>query len=140
MIVAGSCECVPNMFSALVDREFVYCTTSTLFYNIVHSLTLCYTILHDDTLSYTIIHYLTLFHTISHYFTLCFSHCRRETIFWIMWKLIDFNAESRKEKLMRKLQISCLVQKIFSDSQITRSQIKKVEIDEKASEKASHPS
>jgi hypothetical protein len=41
---------------------------------------------------------------------------------------------------MRKLHISCLVQKIFSDSQITRSQIKKEEIDEKAYEKASHPS
>jgi len=53
---------------------------------------------------------------------------------------LDFNAESRKEKLTRKLHISCLVQKIFSASQITRSQIKKEEIDEKASEKASHPS
>ncbi len=53
----------------------------------------------------------------------------------------DFNAESRKKKLTRKLHISCLVQKkIFSALQITRSQIKKEEIDEKASEKASHPS
>jgi hypothetical protein len=51
----------------------------------------------------------------------------------------DFNAESRKKKLTRKLHISCLVQKIFS-SQITRSRINKEEIDEKASEKASHPS
>ena len=41
---------------------------------------------------------------------------------------------------MRKLLISCLVHKYFSDLQITRSQIKKEEIDEKASEKASHPS
>jgi hypothetical protein len=41
---------------------------------------------------------------------------------------------------MRKLHISCLVQKIFSDLQITRSQIKKEEIDKKAYEKASHPS
>jgi hypothetical protein len=41
---------------------------------------------------------------------------------------------------MRKLLISCLVKIIISDSQITRSQIKKEEIDEKASEKASHPS
>jgi hypothetical protein len=40
---------------------------------------------------------------------------------------------------MRKLRISCLVQKIFFDSQITRSShIKKEEIDQKASEKASH--
>jgi len=52
----------------------------------------------------------------------------------------DFNAESRKKKLTRKLHISCLVKKIFSASQITRSRIKKEEIDEKASEKASRPS
>ena len=52
----------------------------------------------------------------------------------------DFNTESRKKKLTRKLHISCLVQKIFSASQITRSRIKKEEIVEKASEKASHPS
>jgi hypothetical protein len=53
---------------------------------------------------------------------------------------LDFNAESRKKKLTRKLHISCLVQKIFSASQMTRSRIKKEEMDEKASEKASHPS
>jgi len=41
---------------------------------------------------------------------------------------------------MRKLFISFLVQKIFSASQITTSRIKKEEIDERASEKASHPS
>jgi len=52
----------------------------------------------------------------------------------------DFTAESRKKKLTRKLHISCLVQRIFSDSQITRSRINKEEIDEEASEKASHPS
>ena len=39
---------------------------------------------------------------------------------------------------MSKLLISCLVQKIFSALQIARSRIKKEEIDEKASEKASH--
>ncbi len=75
------------------------CITLTLFYNIVHSLTLCYNILQDDTLSYNILHYFTLFHTFSHYFTLSFSHCQSKTSVWIMmWKLIDFKAESRKEK------------------------------------------
>ena len=94
----------------------------TLFYNIVHSLTLCYTILHYFTLFYMIIHYRTLWyiiiHTIIHYYTLLytivhcdFSHCRRETSVWMMWKLMDFIAESRKEKLTRKLLIPCLVQK-----------------------------
>ena len=68
MIVARKlwCECV-LMFSALVDREFVYRNTSYTvlqIYNIVHSLTLCYTILHDDTLSYTILRYYTLLYTI----------------------------------------------------------------------------
>jgi cytidylate kinase len=53
---------------------------------------------------------------------------------------LDFNAESRKKKLTRKLDISCLVQKIFTALQITRNRIKKEEIDKKASEKASHPS
>jgi len=53
---------------------------------------------------------------------------------------LDFNAESKKKKLTRKLHISCLAQKIFCASQITRSRIKKEEIDEKASETASHPS
>jgi hypothetical protein len=52
----------------------------------------------------------------------------------------DFNTESRKKKLTRKLHISSLVQKIFSALQITRSRIKKEEIDENDSEKASHPS
>ena len=48
---------------------------------------------------------------------------------------LDFNTESRMERLTRKLHISCLVQKIFSALQITRSRIKKEDIDKKASEK-----
>ena len=90
----------------------------TLFYNIVHSLTLCYTILHYFTRWYTIVHYDTLLYTIIHYYTLLyiivhcdFSHCWRETSVRMMWKLMDFIAESRKEKLTRKLLIPCLVQK-----------------------------
>jgi len=90
----------------------------TLFYIIVHSLTLWYTILHFFTRWYTIVHYYTLLYTIIHYYTLLyiiihcdFSHCRRETSVWMMWKLMDFIAESRKEKLTRKLLIPCLVQK-----------------------------
>ncbi len=138
MIVARKLWCQCSVCSLIESLCII--PPLTLFYSIVHSLTLWYTILHDNTLSYTILHYYTLSYTISHYFTLCFSHCRRETSVWIMWKLIDFNLESRKEKQMRKLFISCLVQKMFSALQITKSQIKKEEIDERASEKASHPS
>ncbi len=72
---------------------------------------------------------------------------KRAVKFIIFWNYFldnvearDFTAESRKKKLTRKLHISCLVQRIFSDSQITRSRINKEEIDEEASEKASHPS
>jgi len=120
MIVAGSCASVcQKMFSALVDREFVYRITSyTVLQHIVHSLTLCYTILHYFTWWYTIVHYVTLLYTIIHYYKLLytivhcdFSHCRRETSVWMMFKLMDFIAESGKEKLTRKLLIPCLVKK-----------------------------
>ena len=54
------------------------------------------------------IHYDTLLYTIVHCDS---SHCRRETSVLMMWKLMDFIAESRKEKLTRKLLIPYLVQK-----------------------------
>jgi len=96
MIVARKLWCQCSVCSLIESLCIV--PPLTLFYSIVHSLTLWYTILHDNTLSYTILHYYTLSYTISHYFPLCFSHCWGETSVWIMWKLIDFNAESRKEK------------------------------------------
>ena len=70
MIVARKlwCKCVP-MFSALVDREFVYRNTS---YTVLQHSTLCYTIIHYYTLLYTILHYLTLLYTILHYYTLLY--------------------------------------------------------------------
>jgi len=57
-----------------------------------------------------------------------------------MWKLMDFIAESRKEKLTRKLLIPCLVQKNLLCFANYKKRLKKEEIDERASEKASHPS
>ena len=57
--------CAKKMFSALVDREFVYRTTS---YTVLQHSTLSYTMLHYFTLFYTMIHYRT--HTIVHYCTL----------------------------------------------------------------------
>ncbi len=106
----------------------------------LHYFTRWYTILHDVTLSYTILHYLTLLYTIIHYLTLWHISLSEGNYFLDNVEARDFNAESRKKKLTRKLHISCLVQKIFSVSQITRSRINKEVIDEKASEKASHPS
>jgi len=58
----------------------------------------------------------------------------------MMWKLMDFIAESRKEKLTRKLLIPCLVQKNLLCFANYKKRLKKEEIDERASEKASHPS
>ena len=109
------CECVPKKCSVhSLTESLCIVPPLTLFYNIVHSLTLCYTILHYFTWWYTIVHYDTLLYTIIHYYTLLytivhcdFSHCRRETSVWMMWKLMDFIAESRKEKLTRKLLIPC---------------------------------
>jgi hypothetical protein len=46
----------------------------------------------------------------------------------------------KKGEIDEKASYFLFSKNIFSESQITRSQIKKEEIDEKASEKASHPS
>jgi len=82
--------CAKQMFSALVDREFVYRNTSyiktilsltlkytnTLFdrhYTLFdRRYTLLYTIIHYHTLLYAIIHYYTLLYTIIHYYTLLY--------------------------------------------------------------------
>ena len=89
-------------------------------------------------------HYLTLSYTINytliHYCTLSFFHCRRETIFWIMWKLIDFTTLNQERRKTRKLLISCLVQKnLFSFANYKKPNQERRNRRE-ASAKASHPS
>jgi hypothetical protein len=52
----------------------------------------------------------------------------RETSVWMMtWKVLDFNAESRKEKLTRNFLFLIKFKKIFCASQITRSRSRKRE-------------
>ena len=68
------CASVCRMFSALVDREFVYCTScgASVCQCSVHSLieSLCrYCTTSYHTLFYNIVHYVTLFYTMIHYFT-----------------------------------------------------------------------
>jgi hypothetical protein len=90
----------------------------------------------------TILHYLTLllYYTLIHYCTLSFFHCRRETIFWIMWKLIDFTTLNQERRKTRKLLISCLVQKnLFSFANYKKPNQERRNRRE-ASAKASHPS
>ena len=91
------------------------------------------------------IHIYTLLYTITLYYytlgnTLLYTVLWRETSVWILWKLIDFIAESRKETIDEKASYILFSTKISSASHITRSRNKKEEIDKKASEKASHPS
>jgi hypothetical protein len=59
-----------------------------------------------------------------------------------MWELIDFdfNAESRKKKIDKKASYFLFTTKNLICFANYKKPIKKEEIDEKASEEASHPS
>ena len=100
--VPGSCGtsvCQCSVHS-LIESLCRYRTTSYTVLQHVHYVTLFYTLIHYFTWCYTILHYLTLLYTlytILHCDTQWFSHCRRETIFWIMWKLVTstLNQERR---------------------------------------------